>query len=149
MHNRETTFKSLLERGADASILNKNGDTLLHHLAIKGNLHLLTRQLRHPHDVDIWNDNGNILLLFAVQVGNEEAVDQFLQAGADLFASSTAGHESEARRHLELSQQNCKAEEELERSTLDALTTWENMGKDSKKPLHSAARKGNDGHGIL
>lgn len=107
MHNRETTFKSLLESGADASIHNKNRDTVLHHLAMKGNLHLLTRQFRHPHDVDIRNDNGETLLLCAVPVGNEEAVDQLLQAGADLFASSTAGHESEARRHLGLSQQNC------------------------------------------
>ena len=104
MHNRETTFKSLLERGADASIHDKNRDTVLHHLAMKGNLHLLTRQLRHPHDVDIRNDNGGTLLLCAVQVGNEEAVDQLLQAGADLFASTTAGPESEARRQLELSQ---------------------------------------------
>ena len=68
----------------------------------------------------------------AVQVGNEEAVDQLLQAGADLFASSTARPESKARRQLELSQQDCKAEEELEKSTLDELTTWENMGKDSR-----------------
>ncbi|KAL8832506.1 MAG: hypothetical protein Q9191_000233 [Dirinaria sp. TL-2023a] len=88
----------------------------------KENLHLLTRQLRHPHDVDIRNNNGETLLLCAVQVGNEEAVDQLLQAGADLFASSTAGPASEARRQLELSQQNCKAVEELEKSTLDALT---------------------------
>lgn len=97
MHNRETTFKSLLERGADASIHNKNRDTVLHHLAMKGNLRLLTWQLRHPHDVDIRNDNGETLLLCVVQVGNEEAVDQLLQAGADLFASSTARPESEAR----------------------------------------------------
>lgn len=71
MHNRETTFKSLLERGADASIHYKIRDTVLHYLAMKGNLHLLTRQLRHPHDVDIRNDNGETLLLCTVPVGNE------------------------------------------------------------------------------
>ena len=76
--------------------------------------------------------NGETLLLCAVPLGNEEAVDQLLQARADLFASSTAGPESEARRQPELSQQNCKAEEELEKSTIDALTMWENMGKDSR-----------------
>lgn len=83
MYNRETTFKSLLEKGADASIHNKNRDTVLYYLAMKGNLYLSTRQLRYPHNVDIRNDNGEILLLCAVPVGNEEAVDQLLQAGAD------------------------------------------------------------------
>lgn len=65
--------------------------------------------------------NGETLLLCAVPLGNEEAVDQLLQARADLFASSTAGPESEARRQPELSQQNCKAEEELEKSTIPDL----------------------------
>ena len=55
LHNREATFKSLLERGADVSIQDKDGDTVLHHLATKGTLHLLTPLLRHSHDVDIRN----------------------------------------------------------------------------------------------
>lgn len=58
--------------------------------------------LRHPHDVDIRNNRGETLLLCAVQAGNEEAVDQLLQAGADPSASTTAGPEGEARRQLEL-----------------------------------------------
>jgi len=65
---------------------------------MKENQHLLIRQLRHPHDID----NGGTLLLCAVQVGNEEVVDQLLQVGADLFASSTARPEFEARRQLQL-----------------------------------------------
>ena len=85
--------------------------------------------------------NGETLLLCAVLLGNEEAVDQLLQAHANLFASSTAGPESEARRQLELSQQNCKAKEELEKSTLDTLTTWENMGKDSRNRCILQPRK--------
>jgi len=126
------------------SIHNKNKDTVLHRLAMKGNLHLLIRLLRHLHDVDIRNDNGETLLLCAVQVGNEEAVDQLLQTGADLFASFTAGSECEARRQLELSQQNCKAEEELEKSTLDALTTWGNTGKDSRNRCTLQPGKGTE-----
>ena len=132
IHNSKTTFKSLLERGAGGSFHNKNRDTVLHHLAMKENLHLLTWQLRQPYDVDIRNNNDKTLLLCAFSLGNKEAVDQLLQARSDLFASSTAGPESEARQQPELSQQNCKAEEELEKSTLDALTTWGNIGKDSR-----------------
>jgi len=63
LHNREATFKSLLERGADMLIHDKDGDTVLHHLATKGNLHLLTLLLQHPqlkdsHKIDIRNDRG-------------------------------------------------------------------------------------------
>ena len=65
---------------------------MLYYLAMKENQHLLIRQLRHPYNID----NGEILLLYTVQVGNEEAIDQLLQAGADLFASFITRPESEA-----------------------------------------------------
>ena len=42
LRNREATFKSLLERGIDVLIQDKAGDTVLHHLARKGTLYLLT-----------------------------------------------------------------------------------------------------------
>lgn len=107
LHNREATFKSLLERGADMLIHDKDGDTVLYHLATKGNLHLLTLLLQHPqlkdsHKIDIRNDRGETPLLCAVQAGNEETVDQLLHAGADPSAPSTAGPEGEARRRIEL-----------------------------------------------
>lgn len=42
MHNYKTIFKSLLKKGADVSIYDKNKDTVLHYLIKKENLHLLT-----------------------------------------------------------------------------------------------------------
>ena len=42
IYNSKTTFKLLLERGASGLFLNKNRDTILYYLAIKGNLYLLT-----------------------------------------------------------------------------------------------------------
>lgn len=74
LHNREAT-KFLLERGADMSIHDEDGDTALHHLATKGNLPLLTllqhRQLQHSHKIDIRNDKSETPLQCAVQAGNE------------------------------------------------------------------------------
>ena len=71
---------------------------MLHHLATKANLYLLALLLRHPYNIDVRNDKGETLLLYAVQVGKEEAVEQLLQAGADPSASSTSGPKAEARR---------------------------------------------------
>lgn len=150
LHNREATFKFLLERGADMSIHDKDGDTALHHLATKGNLPLLTllqhRQLQYSHKIDIRNDKGETPLLCAVQAGNEEAVDQFLQAGADPSAPSTAGSEGEARRQIELEfrennririQSQEKAEEHIRREY-----NVRGHGEAFKAPLHFAAQKG-------
>ncbi len=146
LHNREATFKALLERGADISIQDKDGDTVLHHLA-KGNLHLLTILLRHPHDIDIRNNRGETPLLCAVQAGNKEAVDQLLQAGADPSASTTAGPEGEARQQLELEiyekkriplQRRGRAREIFIRRGYNVGR----YGERFKKPLHFAAQKG-------
>ncbi len=146
LHNREATFKSLLERGADVSIQDKDGDTVLHHLATKGNLHLLTLLLQHSHKIDIRNDKGETPLLCAVQAGNGEAVDQLLQAGADPSAPSTTGPEGEARRQIELEfrednrirmQSQERAEEHIRREY-----NVRGHGEVSKAPLHFAAQKG-------
>jgi ankyrin repeat protein len=151
LHNREATFKFLLERGADMSIQDKDGDTALHHLATKGNLPLLTlllqhRQLQHSHKIDIRNDKGETPLLCAVQAGNEEAVDQLIQAGADPSAPSTAGPEGEARRQIELEfrednrirmQSQERAEEHIRREY-----NVTGHGEAFKAPLHVAAQKG-------
>jgi len=68
----------LLERGTDISIQNKDGDIILYYLVIKGNLYLLTLLLRYTRNFDIRNNEGEILLLRAVQAGNEEAIEQLL-----------------------------------------------------------------------
>ncbi len=110
LHNREATFKSLLERGADVSIQDKDGDTVLHHLATKGNLHLLTPLLRHSHDVDIRK-------LKVRPVNNS------------------------SWKSIKITEYHCKAEEELEQSASDAVTTWGDMGKDSRNPYILQPRK--------
>ena len=62
------------------SIQDKDGDTVLHHLARKGTLHLLALLLQHTRNIDFRNDKGETPLLCTVQAGNEEAVDQLLQS---------------------------------------------------------------------
>ncbi len=111
LHNHEATFKSLLERGADVSIQDKDGDTVLRHLATKGNLHLLTPLLRHSYDVDIRN----------LKVG---PVD------------------NSSWKSMKTTEYHCKAEEELEQSASDAVTTWGDMGKDSRNRYILQPRKG-------
>jgi ankyrin repeat protein len=147
LHNCETTFKSLLERGADISIQNEDGDTVLHHLATKANLHLLALLLRHPHDIDVRNDKGETPLLCAVQAGKEEAVEQLLQAGADPSASSASGPEAEARRQLELEiHENNRIRQQSQRRAEECnIGSSYNVGRYGerfKKPLHFAAQKG-------
>lgn len=109
--------------------------------------HLFSLLLRHTRDFDIRNDKGETPLLRAVQAGNEEAVDQLLQAGADPSASSTAGPEGEARRQLELEiheshrirlQSQGRAEEIYIRRNYNVGRYKERF----KKPLHFAVQKG-------
>ena len=151
LHNREATFKSLLERGADMSIQDKDGDTALHHLATKGNLPLLTlllqhRQLQHSHKIDIRNDKGETSLLCAVQAGNEEAVDQLLQAGADSSASSAAESKDEARRQSELEfRENNRIRMQIQERAEEHIRREYNVKEHReafKAPLHVAAEKG-------
>lgn len=151
LHNRETTFKSLMERGADTSIQSEDGDTVLHHLATHGNLHLLTLLLRHPHDIDVRNDKGETPLLCAVQAGKEEAVEQLLQAGADPSASSVSGPEGEARRQLELNihennRIRLQSQGRAEESNIRSGYNVRRYGERFKKPLHFAAQ---NGHGNI
>jgi len=132
-----------LERGADVSIQDKDGDTVLHHLATKGNLHLLTLLLRHSHDIDIRNNRGETPLLCAIQAGNEEAVDQLLQAGADPSASTTAGPEGEARRQLELEiHKNNRSRGRAGEIYIRRGYNVGRYGERFKKPLYFAAQKG-------
>jgi ankyrin repeat protein len=97
----------------------------------------VTPLLQNPHDIDLRNEKGETPLLCAVQTGNEEVVDQLLEAGADPSASTTAGPEDEARRQLELeiyerTEYNRNAEEKSTKSTSNVVTTWGDMGKGSR-----------------
>lgn len=76
LHNREPTFRSRLERGADISIQDKDGNTVLYHLAMKGNPYLIVLLLQNPYNIDLRHEKGEISLLCAVQAENEEVVDQ-------------------------------------------------------------------------
>lgn len=85
-----TTGETVLLMGRGCKIAkppsdqDKSEDTLLHHLATKGNSNLVTLLLQHPHDIGIQDEKDESSLLCAVQAGNEEVVDQLLEAGAEL-----------------------------------------------------------------
>lgn len=145
LHNREATFRSLLQREADISIQDKNEDTILHHLATKANPYLVTL-LQHPHDIDLRNKKSEIPLLCAVQAENEKIVDQLLQADADPSASTTIESEGETRRQLELEIHENNRMRLQRRGRVGEIYirrgyNVEKYGERFKRPLHFAAQK--------
>lgn len=92
-----------------ASIIDENGNTLLHMAAANGHLHIATHLLSTLNPTDIFafvrakNSAGNTALHWAALNKHLEVVTELLKTGAEVGAENEAGHtaiyEAEQRGH--------------------------------------------------
>ena len=74
----------LLNAGADPNITECNGGTCIYHAVSGGcSKHVLETIVKHGADVNITNKNKRTALMRACTKGNKDAINVFLEAGAD------------------------------------------------------------------
>lgn len=105
---RKETFRTLLRRRTNPSLLNSKGAAPLHLAAYNGDAEATESLLRHT-PVDLLSSKGVTALAFAVLNNHIECAQQFLHCGASLEVVLPTGHtvrefiqnaESEAVRSL-------------------------------------------------
>jgi ankyrin repeat protein len=80
---REDVVERLLQRGADVSLQEHDGDTALHAAASTGNLNILRMLLAKGADPNVKNKLGGTPLMWAAVYGYQDAVRLLLAKGAD------------------------------------------------------------------
>lgn len=90
----EQLFPLLLSHGADLSVIDSNGNTLLHYAGSNGHLGIVKRLLEHPFRRAWVDDNKQSPLHHAAAAGHLEIVQLFLEHGFDPFATDRGGNTS-------------------------------------------------------
>ena len=80
---REDVVEKLLQRGADVSLQEHDGDTALHAAASTGNLNMLRMLLAKGANPNIKNKLGGTPLMWAAVYGFHDAVQLLCEKGAD------------------------------------------------------------------
>jgi uncharacterized protein len=81
--DRADIVKSLIDRGADVTLQDGDGDTALHLTVQNGNAELTKLLLSKGAPVNIKNKVGGTPLMWAASTGNEEQARLLLEHGAD------------------------------------------------------------------
>jgi ankyrin repeat protein len=96
-----------LKYGSDPLTLDKDGQTVLHYLAVQGSVDLLELffQKQYAARSKDWanarNKEGTPVLLSAVKAGHKRLIQRLLEAGADPSAGSYSGSEDKELERLE------------------------------------------------
>ena len=80
---REDVVNKLLQRGADVTLQEHDGDTALHAAASTGNINILQMLLAKGADPNVKNKLGGTPLMWAAVYGYQDAVHLLLDKGAD------------------------------------------------------------------
>ena len=81
-HGRLNAFNLLLERGADPTLKDSNGCTVLHDAANGNNDKIIEKLLSLELNINSRNNNGEIALMVAISNRKAEAVKYLLSKGA-------------------------------------------------------------------
>lgn len=81
--DREDVVKNLIDRGADVTLQDGDGDTALHLTVQNGNVALTNLLLAKGAPVNVKNKVGGTPLMWAAATGNEELAKLLLEHGAD------------------------------------------------------------------
>lgn len=85
-------FRLLLDKGADTSVVFKDGNTLLHVAAYKGHLDMVRILLERGSDPSVHGAADNSPLHMAASRNHSDIVTCLLQFGADPFAKNALGY---------------------------------------------------------
>jgi uncharacterized protein len=81
--NQKEAVEKLLNRGADVSLIDNDGDTALHGAAEMGNVEIARMLLAKSANVNAKNKVGGTPLMWAAVYGHDEVVRELLKQGAD------------------------------------------------------------------
>lgn len=81
--DQKDPVEKLLNRGADVSLTDNDGDTALHGAAEMGNVEIAKMLLAKGANVNAKNKVGGTPLMWAAVFGNDEVVRELLKQGAD------------------------------------------------------------------
>lgn len=88
---RESVIRILLEAGADPSIQDMSGDTILHRATIHNFANVVRLLLEFGVDITVRNVHGYTPVLVAALGGSDECLRLLLKAGADLSVMDNHG----------------------------------------------------------
>ena len=80
--------KFLIDRGADTSIRDEDGNTLVMKAAYKGHLEVVKLLLNRGADINAKNKNDMTALMWAAYKGHKETVKLLIDRGADINAKN-------------------------------------------------------------
>jgi len=91
--NNKSVINGLLESGADASVVSKDGKSLLHHAALNGSVHLVDYLIKNKlvNDIDGVDQNYETPLILAVKSKNVDIVKYLVERGADVNHTNIIG----------------------------------------------------------
>lgn len=89
--DREEMVRKMLERGANVSLQDNDGDTALHNGARRGNVNILRLLLGKGADPNVKNKVGGTPLMWAAVFGHSDAVRVLLENGADASLKDNKG----------------------------------------------------------
>ena len=102
------TASSLLQRGADANVLSKLGQSPLHQASQGGRIDFVQLLLEHGADVNIRSSTGTTPLAWASRAGEIDVSRLLLQRGANVNSQNKSGrsalHGAARRGYLDLAQ---------------------------------------------
>jgi ankyrin repeat protein len=129
------TASSLLQRGADANVLDKRGLSPLHQALQGGRIDIVRSLLEHGVDVNLRNTKGATPLGMASLTGDIEASRLLLQRGANVNSQNNLGqsalHGAARRGHLNVVQLLIESGANIDLQT-----------KRGSTPLYSASNEG-------
>lgn len=79
----QAIFESLINNGADPSIINTSGDSILHKAAEKGNIEIVKSLLSNAKLIDLENPLGTTPLMAALRNGHSEICELLIGNGAN------------------------------------------------------------------
>src|SRR5258708_20417654 len=97
--NQEKMVTELLQRGADVTLRDEDGDTALHCAVVSGNINVLRQLLAKGADPNAQNKLGGTPLMWAGTDGNDEAAPALLENGADHRLKDDDTHTSSSWPH--------------------------------------------------
>lgn len=80
-----------LKDGSDWSLIDSDGNTLLHLAALAGDADILTETLQHDIDINARNQRGETALFLAAKNGDAAAVNALLEKNADKAIAANDG----------------------------------------------------------
>lgn len=89
--SKEVTFQMLIQKGANASLKDNKGSSLLHRAAIGGNTSIINKPLLLGLEIDTRSDDGFTPLMAAALVGKQSAFKMLLRHEANVSLKDNKG----------------------------------------------------------